>query len=126
MVVVRILIAAPKSTEAFGKEYPLIFTVTIVFPGSSYFTGASLPNSKSDKVPTTWTIGLVVILLFGFFVHNYLMVFTQMGISWIAWRSGIFIQKIFSSPKRSKSGCSIGRGMISHSRNGGEEVVSCS
>ena len=75
MVVFRIFIAAPKSTKAFGEECPLIFTITIGFPGSSYFTGASLPNSKSDRVSTTWTVGLVVILLFGFFIHNSLMVF---------------------------------------------------
>jgi len=75
VVVFRILISAPKSTKAFGKEYPLIYTVTIGFPGSSYFTGASLPDNKLDRVLTTWTVGLVVILLFGFFIHNSLMVF---------------------------------------------------
>jgi len=75
VVVVKILIAAPKSIKAFGKECPLICILTIGFPGSSYFMGASLPDSKSDRVPTTWMVGLVVILLFGFFIHNYLMVF---------------------------------------------------
>ena len=117
---------APKSTKAFGKEHPLICTVTIGFPGSSYFTGASLRDSESDRVPTTWTVGLVVILLFGFFIHNSLMVFAQTGISWITWRSGIFIHKFLSSPRRSKSGCSIGRGMISRSGNGRKEVVAWS
>jgi len=34
------------------------------------------------------------------------------------------MHNFFNSPRRSKSGCSIGRGMINLSRNGGEEVVS--
>ena len=63
MVVVKILIAAPKSTKEFEMVCPLIFTVTIGFPGSSYLTGASLANNRSDKVPTTWTVGLFAILL---------------------------------------------------------------
>ena len=75
MVVVRILIAAPKSTKAFGNDYPLICTVTIGFPRLSYFTGASLPDSKSDRVPTTWIVGLVVVLLLGFLIHSSLMAF---------------------------------------------------
>ena len=75
MVVVRILIAAPKSTKAFGNDFTLIFTVTIGFPGSSYFTGVSIPDNKLDRVPTTWIVGLVVVILFGFFIHNSLMVF---------------------------------------------------
>ena len=80
MVVVKILIAAPKSTRAFEKVCPLIFTVNIGFPVSSYLIDASLPDNRSDSVPTTWTIGLVVILL-GFFIHKSLMVFLYMGIS---------------------------------------------
>ena len=59
------LIIAPKSTRAFEKVCPLIFTVTIGFPGSSYLTGASLPDNRSDRVPTTWTVELFVILLLG-------------------------------------------------------------
>ena len=57
MVVVRILVATPKSAKALGKEHPFICTVTIGFPGSSYFTFVSLPNIKSDKEPTTSTVG---------------------------------------------------------------------
>ena len=53
VVVVKILIVAPRSTKAFEKVFPLIFTVTIGFPGSSYLTGVSFPNNKSDRVPTT-------------------------------------------------------------------------
>ena len=75
VVIVIILISAPKSTTTLGKEHPFICAVTIGFPGSSYFTGASLPDSKSDRVPTSWTVGLVVIFVFGFFIHNSLMVF---------------------------------------------------
>lgn len=74
MVVVKILTVAPKSTMAFEKVCQLISTITIGFP-RSYFMGASLPDSKLDRVSTTWMVGLVVILLFGFFTHNSLMVF---------------------------------------------------
>ena len=73
MVVVRILIAAPKSTKAFAKVHPLICTVTIGFPRSSYLTSVSFPDKRSDKVPTTWTFGLFVILLLGFFIHSSLI-----------------------------------------------------
>ena len=66
MVVVRILIAAPKSTKEFVKVCLLICTVTIGFPGSSYLMGVSFPDNRSNRVPTTWTVGLFVILL-GFF-----------------------------------------------------------
>ena len=126
MVVVKILIVAPKSTREFEKVCPLICIVTIAFPGSSYLTSASLPDNRLDRVPTTWTVGLVVILLFGFLIHNSLMVFAYIGISWIAWMSGIFIHKFLSSPRISKLGCSIWCGMINHSRNGGEDVVAWS
>ena len=54
------------------------------------------------------------------------MVFSYIGISWIAWRSGIFIHKFLSSPRISNLGCLIGHGMINHSGNGGEDVVSWS
>jgi len=67
VVVVKILIAAPKSTKAFEKVFPLICTVTIGFPRSSYLTGASLPDNRLDKVPTTWNVGLFIILLLGLF-----------------------------------------------------------
>ena len=67
MVVVKILIVALKSTREFKKVCPLICTVTIGFPGCSYLTGAFLPDNRSVKVPTTWTFGLFVILLLGFF-----------------------------------------------------------
>ena len=100
----------------------MICTVTIGFPGSSYLIGASLPGNRLERVPTTWMVGLVVILLFGFLIHNLLMVFAYIGISWVAWRSGIFIHKFLNSPRRSKSRCSIGCGMINCSRNGGEDV----
>ena len=126
VVVVKILIIAPKSTKSFENLCPLICTVTIGFPGSSYLIGASLLDNRSDKVPTTWTVGLFVILLLGFFIHSSLMVFAYIGISWIAWRSGIFIYKLFSSPRISKLGCSIGHGMINHSGNGGENAVAWS
>ena len=81
MVVVRILIAAPKSTKAFAKVFPLICTVTIGFPGSSYLTGVSFPDNKSNRVPTTWTLGLFVIFLLGFFIHNSLIVFAYIRMS---------------------------------------------
>ena len=95
------------------------------FPRSSHFMGVSLPDNNSDKVPTIWTVGLVFFLLFGFFIHNSLMVFAYIGMSWIAWRRGIFIHKFFNSPRRSKSGCYNGHGMINRSGNGGEDVVAC-
>ena len=60
------LIDAPKSTNALGKEHPFIYTVTIGFPGSSYFIGVSMPDSKSDKAPTTWTVGAVFIFSLAF------------------------------------------------------------
>ena len=123
MGVVKILIVAPKSTKAFEKVCPLICTVTIGFHGSSYLTGVFLLDNRLDKVPTTWTVGLFVILLLGFFIHSSLIVFAYIGMSWMAWRSGIFMYKFLSSPRISKSGCSIGRGTINHSRNGGEDVV---
>ena len=75
------LIAAPKSTKAFENDWPLTYTITIGFPGSSYLMGVSIPDNKSDKVPTIWTVGLVVVLLFGFFMHNSLIVFAYIGIS---------------------------------------------
>jgi len=53
VVVVKILIVAPRSTKAFEKDCPLICTVTIGFPKSSYLTGVSFPDNKSDRVPTT-------------------------------------------------------------------------
>ena len=43
--------------------------------------GVSFPDNKSDKVPTTWTLGLVVIFLLGFFMHNYFIVFAYIGMS---------------------------------------------
>ena len=66
---------APRSTNALGKEHSFICTVAIRFPRSSYFAGVSLPHNKSNKVPTTWTIGVVFIFLLGFLVHNSLIVF---------------------------------------------------
>jgi len=66
-MVVKILIAAPRSTKAFEKVCPLICTVTIGFLGSSYLTGVSFPDNISDMVPTTWTVGLFVLFLLGFF-----------------------------------------------------------
>ena len=122
MVVVRILIAAPKSTKAFAKVFPLICTVTIEFPGSLYLTSVSFPDNRLDKVPTTWSIRLFVILL-GFFIYSSLMVFAYIGMSWMAWRSGIFMYRFLSSPRMSKLGCCIGRGIVNHSRNGGEDVI---
>ena len=126
VVVFKILIIAPKSTKAFEKVCPLICTITIGFPRPSYLTGASLPDNGSDKVPTTWNVGLFVILLLGFLIHSSLMVFAYIGISTIAWRSGIFMYKFFSSPRISKSGCCIGHGIINHLGNGGEDVVTWS
>lgn len=66
---------APRSTNALGKENPFICIVTIGLPGSSYFTGISLPSNKLDKAPTTWIVGVTFIFLVGFLVHNSLMVF---------------------------------------------------
>ena len=51
--VVKMLMAAPKSTNVFGKEWLEMCTVTMEFPASSYFTGNSLPSNKSDSIPTT-------------------------------------------------------------------------
>ena len=81
VVVVKILNAAPKSTKAFEKVFPLICTVTIGFPGSSYLMGVSFPDNRSDRVPTTWTFGLFVIFLLGFFIHSSLIVFAYIGMS---------------------------------------------
>ena len=75
VVVVRTLMAAPKSTNTLGKEHPFIFIVTIGFPGSSYFTSVSLHNNKSDNVLATWIVGVTFIFLVGFLVQNSLMVF---------------------------------------------------
>lgn len=91
VVVVRILIAAPKSNKAFAKVFPLICTINIGLLGSSYLTGVYFLDNRSDKVPTTWTVGLFVILLCGFLIHSSLMVFAYIGMSWMAWRSGIFM-----------------------------------
>ena len=66
MVVAKILIAAPKSTRAFEKVFPLICTVTIGFHGSSYLASASLLDNRLNRVPTTWTAGLFVILFLAF------------------------------------------------------------
>lgn len=55
--------------------------VTIGFPRSSYLTGVSFPDNKSDRVPNTWTFGLFVIFLLGFFIHSSLIVFAYLDIS---------------------------------------------
>ena len=69
VVVVKMLIAAPRSTKAFEKVCPLMCTVTIGFPGSSYLTGVSFYDNKLDKVPTTWTFGLfVIVILFSLYI----------------------------------------------------------
>ena len=93
------------------------------FPGSSYFTGVFLPNNKSDRVPTTWTVAFILDFLIGFFIHNSLIVLAYIGISWIACMRGIFIKMFLSLTKRSKSGYSIGRGINNISGNGGEVVM---
>ena len=81
MVVVKILITTPRSTKAFENVCPLICTVTIGFPGSSYLTGVSFPDNKSDKVPMTWNLGLFVTVLLDFLIHSSLIVFAYIGIS---------------------------------------------
>ena len=86
--------------------------------------GVSFLGNRSDRVPTTWSLGLFVIFLLGFFTHNSLIVFSYIRMSWMAWRNGIFMYKFFNSSRMSKSGYCIGQGMINHSRNGGEDVVS--
>ena len=68
-----ILMVAPRSTNALGKEHPFICTVIIGFPGSSYFTGVSLSYNKSDKVPTAWIVHVMFIFLLGFLVQNSLI-----------------------------------------------------
>jgi len=73
--------AAPRSTNALGKEHSFICTMIIGFPGSSYFTSVSFLDNKLDKVLTTWTVGVTFIFLVGFLVHNSLMVFAQIGMS---------------------------------------------
>jgi len=72
--VVSMLMATPKSTKALGKEWPFIWTVTMGFPESSYFTSVSLHSNKSDKVMTTWTVDVIFVFLTEFFAHNSLMV----------------------------------------------------
>ena len=58
--------------------------VTIGFPGSSYLMGVSFIDNKSDRVPTTWTLGLFSAFLLGFFTHNYLIVFTYIrSLEWL-------------------------------------------
>jgi len=54
---------------------------TIGFPGSSYLMSVYFLDNKSDRVPTTWTFGLFVIFLLGFFIHNSLIVLAYMGMS---------------------------------------------
>ena len=99
--------------------------VTIGFPGSSYLIGVSFPDNRSDKVPTTWTLGLVFVFLLDFLMHNSFMVFAYIGISCIAWRNGIFIYRFCNSPRMSKSGGCIGRDMTNRSGKGGEDVLAC-
>lgn len=41
----------------------------------------------------------------------------------MAWRNGIFMYRFCNSPRMSKSGYYIGRGMTNRSGNGGEDVV---
>jgi hypothetical protein len=41
----------------------------------------------------------------------------------MAWRNGIFMYKFCNSPRMSKSGYCIGRGMTNRSGKGGEDVV---
>lgn len=81
MVVVKILMAAPRSTKAFEKVCPLICMVNIGFLGSSYLTGVYFPDNRLDKVPTTWTFGLFVNFLLVLFIHSSLMVFAYIGMS---------------------------------------------
>ena len=56
-------------------------------------------------------------------MQNSLIVFAYIGMSWMAWRNGIFMYRFFSSPRISKLACCIGRGIINRSGNGGEDVV---
>jgi len=78
VVVVRMLMVSLKSTKALRKEPPFIYTVTMGFPGSSYFTGVSFPSNKLDKVSTTWTIGVI----FVFLRLIYTQFFNSFGIYW--------------------------------------------
>jgi len=78
------LMAAPKSTKALGKERPFICTVTMGFPWASYLTGVPLPSNKSDKVPMTWIVGVIFVFLTDFFSHNSLMVLAYIGMSLMA------------------------------------------
>jgi len=119
VVIVRLLIATPKSTKEFAKICPLFFTITIGFPGTLYLMGGYFPDNRLDRVPTTWTVGLFVILLLGFFIHSSLMVFAYIQMSWMAWRSGFFMYIFLSSPIMSKSGCCRGRGIVNRSGSGG-------
>jgi len=48
---------------------------------SSYLIGVSYPDNKSDRVLTTWTLGLFAAFLLGFFTHNSLIVFAYIGMS---------------------------------------------
>ena len=38
-----------------------------------------VPDNRSDKVPTTWTLRLVVAFLLDFFMHNSFIVFAYIG-----------------------------------------------
>jgi len=51
------------------------------------------------------------------------MVFVYIGMSYIAWRNGILIYKFCNSPRMSKSGYFVGRGMTNRSGKGGEDVL---
>ena len=73
--VVRMLMAAPRSTNVFRNDQPEICTVTMGFLGSSYFTGGSLPSNKSDSAPTTRTVATTFVFFTCFFPHISLIFF---------------------------------------------------
>ena len=115
------LIVAPKSMSVFGKEIPLISTVTIGFLGSLYLYGISEINL--DNCPTTLTRGGSFFFLLGFLIQRSLMILAYMGISLMACNRGIFIHTFHNSS--SISLCKGGSGFLTNSLSGKGGRLTC-
>ena len=97
------LIVAPRSIKVCGIIVPLMWTSTTRLLGSRYFGQITYPNIRLDSCPMKLMVGASLLCLPGCLNHFSLIILLYIGTSFMAWRSGIFTNNSFNSPRRSIS-----------------------
>ena len=94
---VMTFMVSPKSMRVFRIYVPLIHTVTMGFPGSSYLSTQIWFVNWSTYWPMNWMVGGSFFFLPAFFRHSSLTILASIGMSRIAYSKGIFTHIFFNS-----------------------------